>query len=115
MRRYHHLGIPTTEPRLDEVAIPHLKMHAAGFATSAYGIEWVRFEADCPLPDLVQTVPHVAFEVDDLEAEVSDALARGCRLLIAPNAPSPGVLVAFVEEAGTPVEFLQIDRSVSDL
>ena len=108
MRRYHHLGIPTTTPREGETYLPHLRMYVSGYATSAYGIEWVRFDADCPLPELVRTVPHVAFEVDDLAAEL-----EGQRVLIAPNSPSPGVVVAFVEENGAPVEFLQIDRAVA--
>ena len=114
MRRYPHLGIPTSEPRPGEVTIPHLRMHAAGLASSTY-IEFVRFDADSPLPALVQTVPHVAFEVDDLEAEVAGALAAGCRLLIAPNEPSLGVGVAFVEEDGAPVECLQIDPDGTSL
>jgi hypothetical protein len=44
----------------------------------------------------------VAFEVDDL----SRALA-GLEVLIEPNSPSDGVLVAFVLCDGAPVEFLQ--------
>ena len=108
MRRYHHLGIPTDTPRQGETYIPHLKMYASGFETSEYGVEWVRFDDDAAFPDLVKTVPHVAFEVDDLEAEIA-----GKRVLIAPNSPSPGVLVAFIEEDGAPIEFLQIDRSVA--
>jgi hypothetical protein len=51
------------------------------------------------------TVPHVAFEVDDLSAEIA-----GKEILIAPNSPSPGVTVAFIVENGAPVEFLQIDK-----
>ena len=108
MRRYHHLGIPTDTPRPGETYLPHLKMYASGFETSAYGIEWIRFDDDAAFPDLVKTVPHVAFEVDDLAAEIA-----GKRVLIAPNSPSPGVVVAFIEEDGAPIEFLQIDRSVA--
>jgi hypothetical protein len=37
--RYHHLGIPTTTPRSDEVHVPHLKIHVAGFESSACGIQ----------------------------------------------------------------------------
>ena len=33
-----------------------------------HGIQWMRYDEDCPLPDLVRRLPHVAFEVDDLEA-----------------------------------------------
>jgi hypothetical protein len=64
----------------------------------------MRFDPDCPLPELVKTVPHVAFVVDDLEA----ALA-GKDVLIPPNRPSPGVIVAFIVDNGAPIEFLQFD------
>jgi len=53
----------------------------------------------------VRTVPHVAFEVDDLSAEIA-----GKEILIAPNSPSPGVTVAFIVEHGAPVEFLHFDK-----
>jgi hypothetical protein len=65
----------------------------------------MRFEPEAQVPDLVRRVPHVAFEVDDLSAEIA-----GKEILIAPNSPSPGVTVAFIVENGAPVEFLQIDR-----
>lgn len=65
----------------------------------------MRFEAEAPVPELVRNVPHVAFEVDDLSAEIA-----GKEILIAPNSPSPGVTVAFIVENGAPVEFLQIDK-----
>jgi hypothetical protein len=104
MRRYHHIGIPTTQPRTNEQYLPHLKMYVAGYETSPYGVEWMRFDDDCPLPALVKAIPHVAFEVDDLEAEL-----EGREILIAPNSPSPGVRVAFIVDDGAPVEFLQID------
>ena len=77
----------------------------SGYETSAYGIEWMRFVPEAPVPELVRTVPHVAFEVDDLSAEIA-----GKEILIAPNSPSPGVTVAFIVENGAPVEFLQFDK-----
>jgi hypothetical protein len=66
----------------------------------------MRFDVGCTLPDLVKRVPHVAFEVDDLY----DAI-HGKKIIIEPNEPSPGILVAFIEEGGAPVEFLQIKDS----
>ncbi len=102
MRRYHHIGIPTTEHRKGERLIEGYATYVSGFETSQYGIEWMRFEADAPVPELVRTVPHVAFEVDDLAAEIA-----GKQIIIAPNSPSPGVTVAFIAENGAPVEFLQ--------
>jgi hypothetical protein len=44
----------------------------------------------------------VAFEVDDLDAELS-----GREILIEPNSPLDGLLVAFVVEQGLPVELMQ--------
>jgi hypothetical protein len=101
MRRFHHLGIPTQTPREGERYIEHLKFFVSGYETSPYGVEWMRFDPDCPLPELVKTVPHVAFEVDDLEAELA-----GKEILIQPNSPSPGVTVAFIVDNGAPIEFL---------
>ena len=109
MRKYHHLGIPTSTPRDGEEYLPEFKMHVKPFDTNPYGIEWMRFEPDCPLPELVKTVPHIAFEVDDLEAELA-----GKEILITPNRPSEGVTVAFIVEDGAPVEFLQFDDRLSE-
>jgi hypothetical protein len=103
-RRYHHIGIPTSEHREGERLIEHYATFVSGYETSVYGIEWMRFEPEAPAPELVRTIPHVAFEVDDLSAEIA-----GKEILIAPNSPSPGVTVAFIVENGAPVEFLQFD------
>ena len=102
--RYHHLGIPTSRPRPGERYLPEFGVHVSGYETSPFGIEWMRFDPDSPVPELVQRVPHVAFEVDDLEAAL-----EGREVLIEPNSPSPGVLVAFVVDSGAPVELMQID------
>jgi len=101
MRVYDHVGIPTTEERPDETYLAEFKVYVSGYETSEYGIEWMRFEPGSPVPDLVKTVPHVAFEVDDLEREL-----KGKTILIEPNSPSEGVMVAFIVENGAPVEFL---------
>jgi hypothetical protein len=106
--KYHHLGIPTTAPRPGEVHLEQFKVYCTDHESNPFGIQWMRYETDCPLPEIVKTVPHVAFEVEDLHA----ALA-GHEILIEPNSPSEGVLVAFVLVEGAPVEFLQfLDRSM---
>jgi hypothetical protein len=105
LRRYHHIGIPTGQPREGESYNRELGFYSSGYESSPYGIEWMRFDADCQVPDLVKTVPHVAFQVDDLESEL-----RGREVLIEPNSPSEGVTVAFIVDNGAPVEFLQFER-----
>ncbi len=100
--RYHHLGIPYTQPRDGERHIAHLGVHVSGFDTSPFGVEWIRYEPHCRVPDIVRTVPHVAFAVDDL-----DEALRGREILIAPNEPSGGVRVAFILDDGAPIELLE--------
>lgn len=101
--RYHHIGIPTDQVREGERHLPDLGMYVSGYEESPYGVEWMRFESDSPLPELVRTVPHVAFEVDDLEAAL-----EGREVLIEPNSPSEGIVVAFIVHDGAPVELLEV-------
>lgn len=102
--KYHHIGIPTQVRRMGEMYLEQLKMYVSGFEASPFGIEWMRFEPDSPLPDLVKQVPHVAFVVEDL-----DQALHGQEILIQPNSLGPGVKVAFIVHNGAPVEFLQFD------
>jgi hypothetical protein len=105
--KYHHLGIPTTQPVAGEEYLKEYKLFHAGYENSMYGIEWMRYEEDCPLPEIVKTVPHIAFEVEDVYEAV-----KGKNVLIEPNSPSDGILVAFIEENGAPVEFIQIKNKI---
>ena len=105
--QYHHLGIPQAARHVDEQHLDDLGVHVRGFETSPYGIEWMRFEPHCNVPEIVKTVPHVAFAVPNL----ADAL-QGKEILIAPSQPSPGVRVAFILDDGAPVELLEfVDAS----
>ncbi len=105
MMAYHHLGIPTTVEREGETYLEQFDTWVSGYETSPYGIEWMRFGPNAELPDLVKTVAHIAFKVDDLRAEL-----EGKQVLIEPNSPSTGVTVAFIVDNGAPVEFLQFDE-----
>ena len=104
MRRFHHIGIPTDVEHQGEVHLEELGLYVSGLEESIYGVEWMRFDADSPLPELVKSVPHIAFEVDDLEAELQNK-----EILIQPNSPSAGVLVAFIVDNGAPIELMEID------
>lgn len=103
--KYHHIGIPVKESIPGEVYLKDYKCYAFGYEKSEFGIELMRYEDDCPLPEIVKTVPHIAFEVKD----VNDAI-KGRRVIIEPNSPSKDILVAFIEENGVPIEFIQYLR-----
>ena len=79
--KYNHIGIPTTGTFDGEIPLPHLKMTVSDNLDNAFGIQWQRYWDDAPYPDLVKTVPHVAFEVDDLDGWVTRLRQHGVRLL----------------------------------
>jgi hypothetical protein len=105
--KYNHVGIPTTGSFAGEIPLPHLKVTVSDHKNNPFGIQWQRYWEGAPYPDLVKTVAHVAFEVDDLQSAI-----QGQRVIIEPNSPSRGVLVAFIEVNGAPVELLQVDRTI---
>jgi hypothetical protein len=76
VRRYHHIGIPTQAPREREAYLKKYKVYVTDHETNPYGIQWMRYEPDCPLPEIVKTTPHVAFEVEDLLLEIKNAERR---------------------------------------
>jgi hypothetical protein len=105
--KYNHIGIPTTNRFDGEIDIPHLKITVSDHTRNPFGIQWMRYWSDAQYPDLIKTVPHIAFEVEDLKSAIKDQ-----KVIIESNSPSPGVLVAMIEVNGAPVELMQIDRSI---
>jgi hypothetical protein len=103
--RYHHLGIPTNVPRAGETYLAKFGLYVSGFPTSPYGIEWMRFEADSPLHPLIKSLPHVAFEVDDLDSALS-----GQDVIFPPGSPSDGVRAAMIVVDGAPVELISFRK-----
>ena len=105
--KFDHVGIPTTAAFEGEIPLPRLKMTVSDHQANPFGIQWQRYWDDAPYPELVKTVAHVAFEVEDLAEAIG-----GHKVIIEPNSPSPGVTVAFIEVEGAPVELLQIDHDL---
>jgi virulence-associated protein VagC len=105
--KFQHIGIPTTGRFDGEIPLPHLSVTVSDHQNNAFGTQWQRYWDNAPYPDLVKTVAHVAFEVDDLQIAIQDH-----KVIIEPNSPSKGVMVAFIEVNGAPVELLQIDHDL---
>ena len=104
--KFDHIGIPTTSRFDGELDLPHLKMTVSDHQDNPFGIQWQRYWDDAPYPELVKSVAHVAFEVEDLVAALD-----GQRVIIEPNSPSIGLTVAFVEVNGAPVELMEFDHT----
>ena len=109
MRKYHHYGIPIKEKREDEtlVVVDKFKFYSTPFEANQWHFQWHRFPDGHGLPEIVTQVPHIAFQVDDLEAEIKDA-----KVLFGPYEPLKGYRVAMIEECGVPIEL--IETSLTD-
>jgi hypothetical protein len=65
----------------------------------------MRFEPDCQISELIRNVPHIAFEVDDL-----DTALAGQTLISEVSSPSDGVRVAMIIDNDAPIELLEFRK-----
>lgn len=107
--RFHHIGIPTNEVIKDEKYLPEYKIGVGGFDTSPFGIEWMRFEKESDVNELIKRVPHIAFEVDDIELELKK---HDFTIITHSNSPSEGVKVVMIEHNGAPIELIEFCEPV---
>jgi len=105
MRTFHHIGIPTDQPHENETHLEDGGLYITDALASPNRIEWLRFQPDSPMPDLLKSMPHIAYAVDDLETELAGAEVR-----LDPFTPLPGVTVAFVIEEGATIELMQMSQ-----
>lgn len=101
-RIYHHIGIPTQEEKPGEYYVEEWKVSLTPYDISEFHIQWCRYHKGCVLPDLIQTEPHVAFIVDDMDKELV-----GKKIIYGPYTPIEGWRVVFIDECGAPVELIE--------
>ncbi len=85
--------------------LPHLQMTVSDHENNPYGIQWQRYWEGAPYPEIVKTIPHVAFVVENLRLEL-----KGRKVIVEPNSPSDGLTVAFIEVNGAPVELMEYEK-----
>jgi hypothetical protein len=54
--KYYRLGIPTNKFFAGEKHLQDYKVYHCGYENSEYGIEWMCYEDDCPLSEIVEIV-----------------------------------------------------------
>lgn len=102
MRELNHIGIPTQVVQPDEIYLEGAKVFVTDYSTNSNKIEWLRFEEDSEFPQLIQSTAHIAYQVDDLNAEI-----EGKKVLVEPFAANESLTIAFIEEEGAPIELMQ--------
>lgn len=108
-RAFHHIGIPTEDPQPDETYVAETKVWVTDPADHPYRVEFLRYEKDSPVTGPLREKPHVAYRVDDLAAAL-----KGKELLLEPFTPMPGLSVAFFEEDGVVIEYMQFEGDATE-
>ena len=102
MRTLAHIGIPQKSKPANGIYLEDAKLYITDPADSKNNIEFLYFEDECQMPEIVKTSTHIAYVVDDIDAELKDA-----EVIIPPFMPLPTVKAAFILEDGLPIELMQ--------
>jgi hypothetical protein len=106
MRKFNHVGIPTTIPQEDEIYVSGMKLFLTDFSKSDNKIEFLRFEADSQMPEILKTHAHIAYEVPNLESAMD-----GKKIVLEPFQGGEGLLCAFIEEEGIAIELMCFNKN----
>ena len=108
-RAFHHIGLPTDDPQAGETYVEETKVWVTDPADHSCRVEYLRYEKDSPVTGPLRERAHVAYRVDDL----AEAL-KGKELLLDPFTPMPGLSVAFFEEDGVVIEYMQFEGDATE-
>ena len=92
MRTFNHVGMVLQEKMEGMIYVEPLKVHITDCSQSPNKIEFLYFEPDTPLPQLMQQQAHIAYAVPNIEEAIKDT-----KLLFGPF-DMGHMLLAFVEE-----------------
>ena len=101
MRTLSHFGIPTAVKPAEAAYIEPLKGYVTDYGKSANKLEFLYFEPDSPMHELMKTRAHVAYDVPCLKCEL-----EGAKVLLEPL-DCGDMTIAFVEEEGIAIELIE--------
>lgn len=107
---FHHMGIPTTEVKSDERYSEKFKMYTTDSISEQYRIQFHRYEVGCPLHPLIQTMPHIAYKVSNIDEAI-----KGEEVILAKYEPFAGYKVAMIAKSGVPIEFIETTLSEDEI
>lgn len=104
MRKINHIGIPVQKPVSGEVYNEGTQVYLTDFTKSPNKIEFLRFDKDSWMPEKIQTLAHIAYEVDNLDGELENA-----KVLLPKTIVNEHLTIAFIEEEGIALELMQFN------
>jgi hypothetical protein len=102
--QFHHVGLVAQTPMPGEMYFESLKVWGTDPAADPNRVEWVRFAPDSPLLHTpVAKMPHVSWQVDDL-----DKALVGKQVVVGPLQAAENIRIAYFMMDGALVEYLEI-------
>jgi len=101
--QFHHFGVPTDVKADNETFIEGGKVYVTDPESHPYRVEFLRFEPDSPMPEIVMNTPHAAFVVPS----IAEAM-KGCDVVIEPFDATDTIRVAFIRDGDALVELMEI-------
>ena len=99
---FKHYGVPTAQQQDGELYIEGAGVYITDPDAHPYNVEFLRFEEDSLMPQEIQTKPHAAFLVDDL-----DAALEGKDVLLEPFDATDELRVAFIIDGDALIELME--------
>ena len=99
---FDHLGITAFEPMPGEDWIEQSRCWVTNPRNHPESIEFLRYEPDCTVPDLVKNNPHVAFRVVDIAPYI-----KGQQIIIPPFVVGDFVEAVFIWKYNTVFEYMR--------
>ncbi len=103
MATFAHFGVPTKAKQPGETHLEGAKVYITDPEKHPFKVEFVRAEKGCPLPKPIQTTPHAAFIVDDIQAAV-----KGYEIVLPPTPMSDKLTIAFIKAGDALLELMQM-------
>jgi hypothetical protein len=98
-----HVGITTTLKQPNEDWVEQSRVWVTNPRNHPEHIEFLRYEPDSTVPDLIKANPHIAFRVAKLEPHL---IVPGVEIIIPPFVVGDFLEVVFVRKYGTIFEYM---------
>ena len=102
MQIFDHVGVPTEQKQPNEMYVAATKVWVTDPAVDPHKIEYLRYEPDSPVHGPVRDLPHMAYQVDNLETAM-----EGAQVILGPFQPTPALRVVFVQRDGAVIEYME--------
>lgn len=99
---FHHFGVPTSVEQDGEMYVEAAGVRVTDPEAHPFRIEFLRFDEDSCMHEMIRTRPHVSYLVDDLDAALS-----GYDVLVDPFDATEALRVAFIRDGDAVIELMQ--------